>query len=354
MTFRNHKYFKNTNCKLVASCLLFAISTGCVQTPGARSSIWPTKTVKDPTMVGSTSTAESIAGKVSGAAKGVKGQFASMGVAVSSAYGKAKSTVTSAFTTTPASTDPNDPTSINNKPNNLGPEVFVIQGNMYESNGNYPKAIDLYSKALEIEPNNLAALSSLARLNNRQQNSEKAIEYFQKAIAVAPKQVGLYSELGDTYLKSGKLSLAKEQYQKAIELEPKERKHRASLASVLIDEGQAERAQQELAQVDPPAMASYQMAYLYMNRQNIPAARQCLTNALTIDPNLQPARDLMNSLGGPQLAQQAGQMYQQSGQIYQQVGQLGASVQNAFAPYSPPNATPSATPSNTLVSPAGY
>ncbi len=64
------------------------------------------------------------------------------------------------------------------------------------------------------------------------------------------------------------------------------------------------------------------LAYLYMSRQNIPENRQYLAKALTIDPNLQPARDMLNSLGGAQLAQQAGGMIQQANQIYQQSGQL--------------------------------
>jgi Tfp pilus assembly protein PilF len=122
-------------------------------------------------------------------------------------------------------------------------------------------------------------------------------------------------------------------------LDPKNRSYRSSVAGILVDEGQADKAEQELRQVDGPAMANYQMAYLYMTRQNLPETRQYLSKALAIDPNLQPARDMMNSLGGPQLAQQANgvmqqanQIYQQSGQVYQQVSQLGSAVQNAYAP----------------------
>ncbi len=105
----------------------------------------------------------------------------------------------------------------------------------------------------------------------------------------------------------------------------------------MIDEGQAERAEQELRQVDAPAMAEYQMAYLYMSKQNYALAKQYLGKALAIDPNLKPARDMMNTLGAGAavqqasgLAQQANQLFQQSGQVLQQANQLvgGVSASN--------------------------
>lgn len=334
---------------------LFPVA-GCVTTAGARSSIWPTKSVYDPTAIGGANTTSTISSKFGSTARGVKGQFSTVGTAVSSAYGKAKTAVSSAFVPPTPTSVTSDATTLANataNPATLGPEISVITGQMYESNGQYAKAMDFYSKALEAESTNVAALSSLARLHDRQDNSGKAIEFYQKALAVAPGQASLYSELGNVHTRIGQTSVAKEQFQKAINLDPKNRSYRSSLAGLLVDEGQAAQAEQELRQVDGPAMANYQMAYLYMSRQDIPSTRQYLNNALTIDPNLQPARDMMNALGGGQLAQQAqgamqqaSQVYQQSGQIYQQVSQLGAAVQNSYAPVTSPAIPPANMPTS--------
>ena len=331
---------------LVVGTLSLLSMPGCVSTPGARSSIWPTKSISDPTSIGGQGTAASISNKLGNTARGVKGQFSTMGTAVTSAYGKAKTAVSSAFVATPAASTPKDATTLSNAPTtpqSVGPEINVISGQLYESNGQYAKAMDYYSKALEAESTNVAALSSMARLHDRQNNSAKAVEFYQKAIKVDPSNTALYAELGGVHSRIGQTATAKEQFQKAINLDPKNRSYRSSLAGILIEEGQAAQAEQELRQVDAPALANYQMAYLYMSRQDIPSARQYLSNALAIDPNLQPAKDMMNSLGGPQLAQQASgamkqanQLYQQSGQIYQQVGQLGSAVQNAYAPSAAP------------------
>ncbi len=320
----------------------FGTTVGCVQTPGARTSIWPTKPVDDPTKIGSTSTIESMGTKLSKTATGVKGQFATMGTAMSSAFGKTKTAVKGAFSTTPTDSAGTgatvDATTLTSKTPSLGPEMFLIQGQMYEAQGQFAKATDFYSKALEAEPKNLPALMAMARLQDRQSDTVKAIEFYKKAIEVAPNQAELYAELGNVYSRTAQLSLAKAEYMKAINLDPKSKSYRSSLAGVLIDEGQAELAEQEIRQVETPAMAQYQMAYLQMTRQNVPVARQHLNNALTIDPNLKPARDMLNSMGGSQLVeqgsnyiQQANNYYQQGGQVMQQVGQLGTNLQSTFA-----------------------
>jgi tetratricopeptide (TPR) repeat protein len=325
---------------IVVSVVL--LTPGCVSQPGARYSIWPTKPAPDATAIGGNSSADfNVTSKLSSTARGVKGQFASVGTAVTSAYDKAKTAVSSAFTTpTPgAAADATTLATGSASQAGLGPEMSVITGNMYESNGNYAKAMDFYSKALEAEPTNVAALTSMARLHDRQNSGEKAVEFYQKAISANPNQASLYVSLGEVQSRMGQVAVAKEQYQKAINLDPKNRAYRSSLAGILIDEGQAEKAEQELRNVDTPAMAQYQMAYLYMSKQNLALTKQHLGNALTLDPNLKPARDLMSSIssGAVQqasgLAQQANQLSQQSGQILQQANQLmGGTPHTATAP----------------------
>jgi Tfp pilus assembly protein PilF len=282
--------------------------------------------------------------------KSIKGGFSTVGTALTSAYSKTKQAVTSPFTSgTPKDSQSGitDPTSLASKTNSVAPEFQVVHGQMYEQQGQFDKAKDLYSKALEIDPQNLVAITAIARLHDRLNESDKSIEYYKRAIDISPSTDSLYSELAGVYAKNKQTSLAKEQLKKAIALDPKQKSYRMQLASVLIDEGQNELAIQEIGQVETPAMAQYQMAYLHMSRQNVPVAQQHLQNALTIDPNLKPARDLMASIGNNPMLQQAGQqasrIYQQGSQITSQLGQLGTNVQSAFATpasYGVPSAAP--------------
>ena len=135
------------------------------------------------------------ASTISNTTKGIGGQFKSMGTVVSSAYSKTKSAVTSTFTST-SNGSSTDPTSLANMPktSSLGPEIWVTKGQLYESQGNYGKALDNYTKALEQEPNNQSALLSTARVYARQSQHQQAAEFYNKVLAIQPHAT-VYNEL---------------------------------------------------------------------------------------------------------------------------------------------------------------
>ncbi|HUP78022.1 MAG TPA: tetratricopeptide repeat protein, partial [Pirellula sp.] len=279
---------------------------GCTTTPGSRTSIWPTRTA------GASSTnamgAAGVTGSIASTTQAVKGQFSSMGSAVSSAYGKAKTAISAPFGGT---SETGDPTNLATKPS-VGPELYVMNGALHENQGNYAKALDSYSKALEIEPKNPPALLSTARLYDRQNQKDKAIEFYQKSATVEPNNAAIFADMGGLQARCGNLTAAQSELQKAVKLDPKSTAYRSALAGVMLDSGNAEAAMAELNQVNNSAMANYQMAYLHFTRKNIPATQQYLGSALQIDPNLKPARDLMASMGGAQNITQMAQQGQQT------------------------------------------
>ena len=334
ITLSIRKSLKLTLCVVVAMC-----SVGCTTSPGMKSSIWPTRK-----MGGENTPKAGVAGTLASTTKAVKGQFSSMGTAVSSAYGKAKTAITSPFSS-PTSTPSTDAaTTTLSKSNSIGPEVYVMTGQLNESKGEYAKALDSYSKALEADPKSISAMLSMARLYDRQNESEKSISFYNKAIEIAPNSGASYAELGAVYVKAGNLNAAKDQLQKAVNLEPKNANHRSAMAGVLLDMGNTEGALSELTQVHSPAMANYQMAYLHFSRKNVPATQQYLTNALQIDPNLKPARDLMASMGGAQaiqnVAQQGNQYLNQAQSVFQQASSINSNIQGLWQPNGPSPAAP--------------
>ena len=304
--------------------------TGCTTSPGSRPSIWPTRTAGSASSL-TPGANTGMAGTFATTTQAVKGQFSSMGTAVTSAYGKAKTAITSPFTgTTESGGASGDATALTNKPS-IDPELNILKGNLDEQQGNYAKALDSYSKALEAEPKNPTALLSTARLYDRQNEKDKAVEFYQKAGAVAPNNAAIFADLGNLHARTGNLPAARAELQKAVNLDPKSTSYRSSLAGVMLDSGNADAALTELGQVHSPAMANYQMAYLHFSRKNVPATQQYLSAALQIDPNLKPARDLMASMGGAQkinqMAQGGQQAVQQAQGIYQQAGAIGSNIQ---------------------------
>ena len=340
---------------LLTTLLLSGTSalTGCTTTTGARTSIWPTKTL-DSTASSALSAGTGVTGTIASTTKAVKGQFSTMGTAVSSAYGKAKTVITTPFGTSDKSAvDSTTAVTTGTKPT-IGPELYVMNGQLHESQGNYAKAIDSYSKALEIEPKNPSALLSTARLYERQNEKDKAIDFYQKAAKIAPT-ASTFADLGNLYARNGNLVAAKEQLQKAVNLDSKNATYRSAMAGVLLDSGNTDLAMSELMQVNSPAMANYQMGYLHFARKNVPATQQYLASALQIDPNLKPARDLMASIGGAQnisqMAQQGQSMMQNAQGIMGQATAIGGSVQGLFntgtqQATSPPLTTDGLTPAS--------
>ncbi len=299
-------------------------STGCASMSSPKS-LWPFGKKASESTAPSTGFASSL----SNAGKGVVGQFQSMGTAVKSAAGKAKTAVIAPFATTEKS---DDPTSLSNMPSSIGPEVFVANGQLSETQGNFTKALDNYTKALEIEPNNLSALLSTARLYDRQGQSAQATEFFQKAIKTKPDDAALYNEMGLAMSKAGKPADAESTFQKAIALDPTNSRYRNNLAGLMVNNGRSDEAVKQLEQVFSPAVANYNVAYMHATNQNIAAAQQHLQSALQIDPNLKEARDLMNRLGGSNTVTAATNAYNMAGNVMQTVQGLSSPYGAATAP----------------------
>jgi tetratricopeptide (TPR) repeat protein len=286
--------------------------------------------------LGKSDTAASMGSSIVGTGQTVKNQLSSVGSAVSSAYSKTKTAIAAPFS--PASSSSMDTPESESKstanPLSIAPETLVFQGNYFESQGNYTKALDSYSRALETEPKNAIALLSMARLYDRQKESGKSIEFYHKTIEAAPSNADACMELGKLYAKTGDLASAKTHLSKAVELQPNNKSYRQALAGALLDAGDATGSMSELSQCESPAMAQYQMAYLHFQRKNIPATQQHLSEALKIDPNLKPARDLLTSIGGAanidQLVDRGRQVSQQASGIYQQAGVLANGISSAW------------------------
>ncbi|MEM8734709.1 MAG: tetratricopeptide repeat protein [Planctomycetota bacterium] len=300
---------RSTVALLVLGCMLASQGCASLKTPW-KADAFGSRTAEPPA-------SEGFMSSLSNTTKGISGQFKSMGSAMSSAYSKTKSAVTNRFTA--ASTDANadDPTSLANMPSreSLGPEIWVTNGQLYEAQNNFAKALDNYTKALEAEPNNEAALLSTARLYARQKQYGQAADFFNKAIAVSPSP-STFNDLALSLQGQGRSPEAQAAVRKAIELDASNPRYRNNLAGMLIQAGRADEAVQELQQVFPPAVANYNVAFLQYQNQNVAAAQQHLQQALKIDPNMKLARDLLAQIGGSNAMQSTMAAYNKANNLY--------------------------------------
>lgn len=225
---------------------------------------------------------------------------------------RSKKAVTGAFAdssdTVKKSVKDVDPLRLDHK-SKVGPEVFVANGRLWESTGNSKKAMESYTRALEVKANDAEALASIARLNFKEGKSVRAVEFFERAIKEKSDDASLYNDLGLTYSKVGNHANASAMLQRALELSPGVSRYANNLASVKFKAGDAAGAYKVLASNNKPAVAHYNMAYLHHKSGQLNEARAQLTNALKYTPQsksdssiaraVESSRTLLKQMDGP-------------------------------------------------------
>ena len=201
-----------------------------------------------------------------------------------------------------------DPLRLDNKPD-VGPDVFVANGRLWESTGNSQKAMESYTRALKIAPNDPDALASIARLQFREENFKQAANFFQQAIKVNAEDAGLHNDLGLAQSKLGETGAATMSLTRALELSPGMSRYANNLASVKFDSGDAAGAYKVLASNNAPAIAHYNMAYLHQKQGQLNKSREHLQEALkyenlgktdsSIARAVSRSKELLASLDGP-------------------------------------------------------
>lgn len=227
---------------------------------------------------------QSIAAGASGATDSMK----SAGSAAKGFFGKTTSAVAGVFSRdtvlSDSVPDESDPLRLENRPDSVDPEVFVANGQLWESTGDMGKAMESYTKALESNAKHAPALTSLARLHFRQGKLPQAVDYFQKALAENPQDAGLHNDLGLTLSKMGRQPEAIASLQKALQLAPGTSRYANNLASVRFENGDPNGALLVLTQNNKPAVAHFNMAYLYFKKGQTNQAETHLSEALKFEP----------------------------------------------------------------------
>ena len=168
----------------------------------------------------------------------------------------------------------------NPAPEAVDPNVFVSNGQLWESTGNAQKAKESYVKAIEADPNHSAALTSLARLHYREGNHPEAAKAFQKALAKNPQDAALFNDLGLTLGKLGQHDQAAVTLQRALQLAPGTSRYANNLASVYYESGKPEAAFEVLRANNPAAVANFNMAFLHYKKGAVDQAKSHLQNAV--------------------------------------------------------------------------
>jgi tetratricopeptide (TPR) repeat protein len=159
-----------------------------------------------------------------------------------------------------------------------------------------------YLKAIEVDPKYLPAYVALARLLQVGEDHAEAANVYQKALAVEPGNAALWFELGMCQCRVKNWGAALTNMRKGLELDPNNRKYATITGYALARAGQWDEAIAILSRAQGPARAHYDVARMLRHLNQTTEARQHAQMAVSADPNLQVARDLLNDLDGKQPA----------------------------------------------------
>jgi len=98
--------------------------------------------------------------------------------------------------------------------------AYIQLGLNYYTNNNYTKAIEAFSKALEINNKSVEAMNNLGATSYMMGDLDKAILYFEKAIELNRNYVEAYGNLAYAYLEKNDLSKAEEVLKEGLKYNP--------------------------------------------------------------------------------------------------------------------------------------
>lgn len=214
---------------------------------------------------------------------------------------KTSAAVTGAFASTTKPTNQgadDDPLRLDRNPTKIGPEVYVSAARMLENQGKFAEAEVKYNEALKVSPADESALVGLARLHDRQGQSLKAVELYQKALKSHPNSGLVCNDLGLCYRRQRQLDKSVQMFSRAVELKPDNNKYRNNLAAAFVDAGRPNDAVKHLSLTTSPAVAHYNVGYMLHQKDQRAEALRHLQQAVSLDPGLTPAREMLAQLGG--------------------------------------------------------
>jgi tetratricopeptide (TPR) repeat protein len=138
------------------------------------------------------------------------------------------------------------------KVNEAGEEAFLTLGDMYQKQGVFAQASDMYQQALQRNPKNADALSALASCQAKAGRNSEAILTYEQVTAMRPGNADEQKALGDLYLKEGKTNQAVSAYIRYLDKAPSDAKIARLVGDYAYDQKNYKDAVTYLGKVSGP------------------------------------------------------------------------------------------------------
>ncbi|HKK65400.1 MAG TPA: tetratricopeptide repeat protein, partial [Clostridia bacterium] len=166
--------------------------------------------------------------------------------------------------------------------------VQTLLGILKSGTGNHEQALQIFKKALEIDPKYTAALRGLARAYDEMGDTEKAVETYKKAIELKPNYWEGHKDLAIYYLSSGEFENAIEEFAKVTQITPKNSSAYSNLGAAYLYDGQNDKAKEMFVKsmsLEKNPVAANNLAYLYFTGGKYEQAAEMYEVVLQDYPN---------------------------------------------------------------------
>ena len=154
----------------------------------------------------------------------------------------------------------------------------------------YRQAEELFFKVIQIDPETFEAYWGLGWLYSQQNDTNKAREYYEQCLTVRPSWDGLINyTIGLMYEKAGNVELAENFYEKAVKANPSSAQYLSQLGGIYEQQNRADDAinAYEKATVlnNKDALTWNKLGNLYFAKNDFSKAILCYEQASVNDPN---------------------------------------------------------------------
>ena len=173
--------------------------------------------------------------------------------------------------------------------NSASSNDLLEEGKTYYNNGEYDKAIEIFKKAVELNPNDDDSWRLLGNSYNRNGQIEEAIKYYLKAAELNPDDSRNWFNLGISYSNNEQYKEAINSFLKVVELNPDDSYSWYGLGNSYIKNKQVEDAIKSLLKATELNSNDYQswldLAISYIHNEQYEEAIEPLLKAIELNPN---------------------------------------------------------------------
>jgi tetratricopeptide (TPR) repeat protein len=186
-------------------------------------------------------------------------------------------------------------------PEEIGGEDYIKALELYK-NKEYDKAVALFEKVIEKEPDMGLAYYNLGITYIALEQYEKALAAVQRSIELLPENSALYTTLGKIYMAQAETDKALEWFNKAIELKPEAQTY-FDIGAAFYNSNQKQEAIanfEKAVEIDPKfSPAYYFLGILHFGLEEFDKAVEALNKYIELEPNapnINEVRDIIKQI----------------------------------------------------------